>query len=710
MSVINILPKEVYNLIAAGEVVERPMSVVKEMVENSIDAGAKHITLEIKNGGTTYIRITDDGSGISRDDVRKVFISHATSKIAKSDDLNSIGTLGFRGEAMASIAAVARVEMLTKTREDEIGTRYEICGGEEKDLSPAGCPAGTTIVVRDIFYNVPARMKFLKKDVTEGNAVQGVVDRIALSHPEISFRFIREGKQVMLTSGNGDLKGTVYSVFGSELSDTLIPVDYSLNSMRITGFVSRPHQSRKSRAMQFFFINGRLVKSGTAMAALEQAYKNSIMVGRYPACVLNIEMDTKLVDVNVHPAKTEVRFVNERPVFDLVYYGIKTAIETKNSIKEAAFYSDESGRSYRNLEKSSAKIDFGVKPAQPAQMKFSTARSASNNGDWNLADSSEYIIHRRKESYGNPADYKITSNSAFSDEEKLHDDDKKTVVAIDFSDSLKPPSGAVNRIEAEQIKKSENQNPFAFAESGTHTAGDAHESNPQTAAAENSSKGEISPVNQNTRSSDFAKQGESVFVVEEGEAAPEFKIVGEAFNTYIIIEMKNDLYYIDKHAAHERMNFERFKADAASSGIASQMLLVPVAVSLAPDEYDCIISNLNLLSKCGFSVEDFGSSTVIVRETPSLLDGDDVKDLILEIAQKLLEHKTDIEPDRMDWIFHSASCRGAVKGGDHTSPQERELFVKKLLSMPDIRYCPHGRPVMIKFSKYEIEKQFGRIQ
>lgn len=453
MSVINILPKEVYNLIAAGEVVERPMSVVKEMVENSIDAGAKHITLEIKNGGTTYIRITDDGSGISRDDVRKVFISHATSKIAKSDDLNSIGTLGFRGEAMASIAAVARVEMLTKTREDEIGTRYEICGGEEKDLSPAGCPAGTTIVVRDIFYNVPARMKFLKKDVTEGNAVQGVVDRIALSHPEISFRFIREGKQVMLTSGNGDLKGTVYSVFGSELSDTLIPVDYSLNSMRITGFVSRPHQSRKSRAMQFFFINGRLVKSGTAMAALEQAYKNSIMVGRYPACVLNIEMDTKLVDVNVHPAKTEVRFVNERPVFDLVYYGVKTAIETKNSIKEAAFYSDESGRSYRNLEKSSAKIDFGVKPAQPAQMKFSTARSASNNGDWNLADSSEYIIHRRKESYGNPADYKITSNSAFSDEEKLHDDDKKTVVAIDFSDSLKPPSGAVNRIEAEQIKK-----------------------------------------------------------------------------------------------------------------------------------------------------------------------------------------------------------------------------------------------------------------
>ncbi len=686
MSVINILPKEVYNLIAAGEVVERPMSVVKEMIENSIDAGAKHITLEIKNGGTTYIRITDDGSGIARDDVQKVFISHATSKIAKSEDLNSIGTLGFRGEAMASIAAVAKVEMLTKTAADEIGTRYEICGGEEKDFSPAGCPAGTTVVVRDIFFNVPARMKFLKKDVTEGNAVQGVADRIALSHPEISFRFIREGRQVMLTSGNGDLKGTVYSVFGSELSDTLIPVDYSLNSMRITGFVSRPHQSRKSRAMQFFFINGRLVKSGTAMAALEQAYKNSIMVGRYPACILNIEMDTKLVDVNVHPAKTEVRFVNERPVFDLVYYGVKTAVETQNSIKEAAFYSDESGRSYKNLEKSSAKIDFGVKPPQPSQMKFSTVRPASNNTAWNLADSSEYTVHRRKESYGNPADYRITSNSAFSDEEKLHDDDKKTVVKIDFSNSAKPSGNA-----GEKHEFAENEKAQAFA---PQNGGEVRENTLHTAPSEISA----------------ADKSDSVFVVEESEVAPEFKIVGEAFNTYIIIEIKNDLYYIDKHAAHERMNFERFKAEAASSGIASQMLLSPVAVSLAPDEYDCIVSNLDLLSKCGFSVEDFGNSTVIVRETPSLLDGDDVKDLILEIAQKLLEHKTDIEPDRMDWIFHSASCRGAVKGGDHTSAQERELFVKKLLSMPDIRYCPHGRPVMIKFSKYEIEKQFGRIQ
>lgn len=680
MSVINILPKEVYSLIAAGEVVERPMSVVKEMIENSIDAGAKHITLEIKNGGTTYIRITDDGCGISKDDVRKVFISHATSKIAKSDDLNSIGTLGFRGEAMASVAAVAKVEMLTKTQAEEIGTRYEICGGEEVDFSPAGCPAGTTIIVRDIFFNVPARMKFLKKDVTEGNAVQGVADRIALSHPEISFRFIRDGKQVLLTSGNGDLKSTVYSVFGSDLSDTLIPVDYSLNSMRITGFVSRPHQSRKSRAMQFFFINGRLVKSATAMAALEQAYKNSIMVGRYPACVLNIEMDAALVDVNVHPAKTEVRFVNERPVFDLVYYGVKTAVEADNSVKEAAFHSDESGKNYKNLEKSSAKIDFGVKPVQPAQLKFGKARSS----DWSLADSSEYTVHRRKESYGNPSDYKISSDSVFSAAETLHDDESKTVVAIDFSDSKESSSDVVY--------------------------GGGTDSKTNTSLIENGGIDFDARNESRAESASEPSGGDEVSIVEQGEAMPEFKVVGEAFNTYIIVETENNLYYIDKHAAHERMNFERFKADARKSGIASQMLLVPVAVSLAPDEYDCIISNLNLLSKCGFAVEDFGSNTVIVRETPSLLDGDDAKDLILEIAQKLLEHKTDIEPDRMDWIFHSASCRGAVKGGDYTSPQERELFVEKLLSMPGIKYCPHGRPVMIKVSKYEIEKQFGRIQ
>lgn len=657
MAHINILPKEVYSLIAAGEVVERPMSVVKEMLENSIDAGARHIIVEIKNGGTTYIRITDDGCGIAREDVEKVFISHATSKISTGEDLNAIGTLGFRGEAMASIAAVAKVELLTKTENESSGTRYEINGGEKISLSDAGCPNGTTVVVRDIFFNVPARMKFLKKDVTEGNAVQGVVDRIALSHPEISFRFIRDGKQVLITSGNSDLKGTVYSVFGAELSDTLIETDYSYNSMRLTGYVSRPHQSRKSRSMQFFFINGRLVKSATAMAALEQAYKNLIMVGRYPACVLNIEIDPKLVDVNVHPSKTEVRFVNEKPVFDLVYYGVKTAVETKNSVKEGSFYSDANGRNYRNLETQTSKIDFGVKPEQPSQLKFSNATA---NNPWRVAAPSGYTEHKRKDSYGDPKDYKIKSGRIFSENETVEENEYSTTVTIDFSD-----------------KKDTAEKP----ENTVSTQPSAQEASAPAAA-----------------------------VVDEKDDVPAFKVVGEAFNTYIIVEIKNDLYYIDKHAAHERMNFERLKKEAAQTGIASQALLVPTAVSMTPEEYEAVISNLSLLSKCGFAAEDFGSNTVIVREIPALLEGCDVKDLILEIAQKLLEHKTDIEPEKMDWIFHSSSCRAAVKGGDKTTPQERELFVEKLLSMPEIRYCPHGRPVMVKISRYELEKQFGRVQ
>ena len=638
---INVLPKEVYSLIAAGEVVERPMSIVKEMLENSIDAGAKHITVEIKNGGTTYIRITDDGCGIAKEDVKKVFISHATSKISTGADLDSISTLGFRGEAMASIAAVSKVELLTKAENEAMGTRYEISGGEEIDFTDAGCPQGTTVVVRDVFYNVPARMKFLKKDVTEANSVQGVVERAAVSHPEISFRFIRDDKQVLITSGNGDLKSAVYSTFGAELSDTLIGVDYSFEGMRVSGFVSRPHQSRKSRAMQFFFINGRFVKSVTAMAALEQAYKNSIMTGKFPACVLNLEIDPKLVDVNVHPAKIEVRFVNERPVFNLIYYGVKTAVENQDTVKEGKFPDVGTKNAFVNAKASqtrSAKIDFFKKEEKPKQIRFSMN---DDTNPWRVEASKPPI----KMDVENP----VT-------EEKFES------------------SNAVKReIEAERPINHKKPIDIPYEE-------------PEEAVGE--------------------KAEESV-PLEEAPVIPDFKVVGEAFKTYIIVEIENDLYYIDKHAAHERMNYERMKVQTE---ISSQVLLSPAVIRLSPEEYSAILDNLELLPKCGFEVEDFGNTSVIVRETPAMLEGADVKDLITEIAQKLLEHKTDIEPDKMDWIFHSTACRSAVKGGDYTSPQERELFVKKLLSMPDIRYCPHGRPVMIKISKYELEKQFGRIQ
>lgn len=636
MARINVLPKEIYQLIAAGEVVERPSSVVKEMIENSLDAGAKNITIEIKNGGSTYIRITDDGCGIERDDVRKVFISHATSKISKKDDLNSIATLGFRGEAMASISAVSKVELLTKSENEEIGTRYEIAGGEELEFDDAGCPNGTTIVVRDIFFNTPARMKFLKKDVTEGNQVAGIVDRMAISHPEISFRFIRDGKQVLITSGNGDLKSTVYSVLGKEMSDSLMSVDYSFNDMRITGFVSKPTASRKSRAGQYFYINNRIVKSKTAMAALEQAYKNTIMVGRFPACVLNIELNPAQVDVNVHPAKTEVRFANEKPIFDLVYYAVKTAIENDRTVKEVEFkenpiYRQEPKNVYQNNDNKSfqAKFDFFKKKDEPPSQQVIKTKPRENF--WQVeAPKPEYKIAR----------------------------DEKPKARVDINIEYEEPE-EISTAKSEDAPKERDIEKVVITDE---------------------------------------KDNENII--------PNFKLIGEAFKTYLIVEIENELYFIDKHAAHERMNFERFKAQAT---VETQMLLAPVVVNLTKDEFIAISENVELIKKCGFELEEFGESQIIVRAIPSLVDGDSVKDLMLEIAQKLLEHKTDILPDKIDWIYHSASCRGAVKAGDYTSRQEQEMFVKKLLSMPNIRFCPHGRPVFIKMSKYDIEKQFGRV-
>lgn len=632
MARINVLPKEIYQLIAAGEVVERPSSVVKEMIENSLDAGAKNITLEIKNGGSTYIRITDDGCGIERDDVRKVFISHATSKISKKDDLNSIDTLGFRGEAMASISAVAKVELLTKAENEEIGTRYEIAGGEELEFDDAGCPNGTTIVVRDIFFNTPARMKFLKKDVTEGNQVAGIVDRMAISHPEISFRFIRDGKQMLITSGNGDLKSTIYSVLGKEMSDSLMSVDYSYENMRLTGFVSKPTASRKSRAGQFFYINNRIVKSKTAMAALEQAYKNTIMVGRFPACVLNIELDPSQVDVNVHPAKTEVRFANEKPIFNLVYYGVKTAIENDRTVKEVEFKEKpiyQKSNVYQNDDNKSfqAKFDFFKKKDEPPSQQV--IKTKPREDFWRVE--------------APKPKYKIT-----------RDDKPKADINIEY----KEPENFVPD-QKEEIPKAQADEKVVITDE---------------------------------------KDNENVI--------PDFKLIGEAFKTYLIVEIENELYFIDKHAAHERMNFERFKSQAT---VETQMLLAPVVVNLTKDEFIAISENIDLIKQCGFELEEFGESQIIVRAIPSLVDGDSVKDLMLEIAQKLLEHKTDILPDKIDWIYHSASCRGAVKAGDYTSRQEQEMFVKKLLAMPNIRFCPHGRPVFIKMSKYDIEKQFGRV-
>lgn len=669
MPEINILPKEIYQLIAAGEVVERPSSIVKEMIENSIDAGAKSITVEIRNGGTTYIRITDDGCGIERTQVKKVFISHATSKISKKDDLNSIATLGFRGEAMASIAAVSKVELLTREETENIGTRYEIAGGEEICIDDAGCTKGTTIVIRDIFFNTPARMKFLKKDVTEGNSVAGVVDRMAISHPEVSFRFIRDGKQVLITSGNGELKSAIYSVFGKEAVEGLLEIDYTYENMRVSGFASKPTSSRKSRAMQFFFINSRLVKSATAMAALEQAYKNSIMVGRFPMCVLNIELNPALVDVNVHPAKIEVRFANEKPIFELIYYGVKAAVENDRTVKEAHLPQEKQmhGTVARTEQNYSAKLDFfKKKEAPPIQQTFSTS-----------AVKRETVMKSAPASY-EPEPIKVSENKVSAEK------------SIEKSDTASNTASADNIINTENtIEKIYNLTPRRK----------------ERAPRQNES---VSPQNEREKTTVVQEQSDTAVTVcdEDKNDDISFRLVGEAFKTYLIVEIDKELYFIDKHAAHERMNYEAFKANAT---VEVQMLLSPVAVNLSKEEFTAITDNSDLLLQCGFETEEFGESSIIVRAVPSLVGNSDIEDLITEIAQKLLEHKTDITPDKIDWIYHSASCRGAVKAGDFTSPQEQEMFVKKLLSMPEIRFCPHGRPVFIKLSKYDIEKQFGRV-
>lgn len=593
MPKINILPKHMADLIAAGEVVERPASVVKELMENAIDAGATSLTVEIKRGGVTYIRITDNGSGIEREDIRNAFKSHATSKLEKPEDLLAIGTLGFRGEALASIAAVSKVDVLTCTDSEDIGTVYKIEGSEEILLDDAGCPVGTTIVVRDLFYNTPARMKFLKKDVTEGNSVAGVVDRIALSHPEVSIRFIRDDKQQLVTSGNGKLIDTIYSIFGKDFSNTLIEANYELGAIRVEGYVSLPAASRANRSMQFFFLNGRLVKSGTACAALEQAYKNAIMVGKFPACVLSITAPLESVDVNVHPAKTEVRFANEKPIFDAVYYATRGAIEERDKPNKLDL----------------AKMELKAEAANP------------------------FIREVREITY-------------------------------------------------EQVKLPERKaEPVPF----------------------------IRKVDETTVSTPAPKLQAKLEPKEEPVAeAPKFRLIGEAFATYIIVEMDGKILLIDKHAAHERMLFEQLRANEKEEGTRSQVLLTPEIITLSKEEYSAILSNLDVLSQAGFLIEDYGTGTVVVREVPLMLAGDDIKALVEEMAGYLEESRNPV-PDKLDWIYHNTACRAAIKGGDRTTEYELKKFVEKLLSNPDIRYCPHGRPVLIEMSQTDLEKQFGRI-
>lgn len=640
---INILPKHIAELIAAGEVVERPSSIVKEIMENAIDAGADKITLEIKRGGITYIRITDNGCGIDRDNIRKAFISHATSKISTADDLNAICTLGFRGEALASIAAVSRVEVMTRGEGEEVGTRYCIEGGEETLLDDAGCPKGTTLIVRDLFYNTPARMKFLKKDVSEGNAVAAVVDRIALSHPEVSIRFIRDSKDVLFTSGDGRLENAIYKTLGKDFASTLIPCDYELEGVRVSGFISKPFNARPNRMMQYFFLNDRFIKTRTGMVALEEAYKNSIMVGKFPACVLNIHIAPGAVDVNVHPSKTEVRFANEKLIFNAVYYCAKSALQQGDTRVQANF-------------KQKISRQFMPKPNEGRQIKIYEQQleqvkkeSLPKEDFWGKTTSEEFVkLSEPKKTE------KITFND--SSEFSLKKDEEPDLISV-----FKP----VEEAKPPVIETVEEAVPEAKAEQ---------------------------PASE----------------VEEVKPEPEpYRVIGEAFKTYILVEQGKKLLIIDKHAAHERMLFEKLRAN--NGEIETQMLLAPVTVTLSKEEYSAVLDNLELLDKAGYRVEDFGGGMVIVSECPTAVADADLAEVVMELAGYLVNNRRELIPEKLDWIYHSTACRAAIKAGDKTSEYELEKFVEKLLNDPDIRYCPHGRPVLIEMSKYEIEKNFGRV-
>ncbi len=659
MPKINVLPKSLAELIAAGEVVERPASVVKELLENSIDAGAENITVEIKNGGITYIRITDDGCGISREDVRNAFVSHATSKISTPDDLDAILTLGFRGEALASVSAVARVEMMTKTTDETVGTRYVIESGEEILLDDAGCPCGTTLIVRDLFYKTPARMKFLKKDVTEANAVAGVVDRIALSHPEVSVRFIRDGKQTLITSGKGDLLTCIREIFGKEFSSSLIPANYSANGIEVSGFVSKPSASRPNRNMQFFFLNNRLIKTGTGSAAISEGYKNSIMVGKFPSCVLNVKLNPTLVDVNVHPAKTEVRFSDERIIFNAVFYACKNALSA--------------GDTPSQVKQTQIKTDFySAPPEKPEQLKIETPPVQPVKNFWQHMPAKE--------------------------------PEKPTVVEIKRVEPVIPINTAVSPVTVakapsvpETVKTDDMDDILLNSQKITEKpVENVVQSNPEIIVPAEKKTELISKV-----------ENEKIETVQSVFDEEQFLLVGEAFKTYIICEYKGKLVIIDKHAAHERIIYEKLKSESGDR--TPQLLLMPVTVTLSKEEYAAVLENTVIISKAGFDVEDFGNGCVIVRECPMEIDSDDVNDIICEIAGRFVEKKQDVSFEKLDWLFHSVACRSAIKAGNFTSRLEMERFAKQLLSMPDIRYCPHGRPVLVEMTQRELEKSFGRI-
>lgn len=642
MPVINVLQPHVADMIAAGEVVERPASVIKELVENSLDAGAKNITVEIRGGGATYIRVTDDGCGMAPEDAGIAFLRHATSKLHDEKGLEAISTMGFRGEALAAISSVSKTELNTRRRGDASGTRVVLEAGDIQEMFAAGCPDGTTMIVRDLFYNTPARLKFLKSDRSEASACQLAALRCALGHPEVSIRFIKDRNEEFFTPGDGKQESCVYSLMGRDMATQMLRCTGENNGIRVTGFVSSPAYGKGNRSAQFFFCNGRFIKSQLLQAAVEQAYKNTLLTGRYPACALYIELGYGSVDVNVHPAKTEVKFSEERKVFDAVHYAVLSALAGERQTAEI-------------------KLSESTKNAVGAKPDFYQSMSAETF---------------RESGYAAPKPVQPQPAAA------------ATAVS-----ALRPPVSAARPVQPVQMS--------LRAEPAEYET----EPKPENSRIlpEKPEKSETVPVfSQDMPAKAVEKPVQNV----ESRPIPDHKIVGEALKTYIIVEQDDKLILIDKHAAHERMIFDRLKAQERE--IMAQNLLIPVTIRPNGDDMDAITENAALLYELGFEIEPFGERELIVRAVPADMDAGDVPAAIEEICEKLRRGKCPDAQSARDEILHTVACKAAIKAGWDTHPKELEAVVDAVIS-GQVRYCPHGRPVSVTLTHKELDKQFKRI-
>lgn len=711
MAVIHVLDKHTAELIAAGEVVERPASVVKELLENSIDAGATQVTVSIESGGVKLIEISDNGTGIEAEYISTAFIRHATSKIETPDDLTNIHTLGFRGEALASIASVARVELTTRTEVDEFATVYRIEGGEEVSREPGARAVGTTIRVKDLFYNTPARMKFLKKDSSEGTFVSDTVTHVALSHPEVSVKFIREGKLQYVTPGDGQLRGAAYAVLGREFSRDLIELKNQEGVYRITGLITPPKSCRASRSMQHFYINGRYVRNRTMMAGMEMAFKGTMMQGKFPGGILLLEMPADLVDVNVHPAKIEARFARENDVFDVVYHAVKLALAQPGTGERLFTFEADKEEKAENSKKDTDIIKNDVK-----NNSF-TGLSAIIRGqaDPGVLPQQHWEPAKPAAAPQQPAPSAAMQIPTAPSEPRWKGSAQNEDMLDPFVTLHSPKLETTKAPEPFRAAASETQLDVEpeFGETKLHSPRDHMAAwNPAQEAPKE--EPESAPCAETEPDAPEAAEQETVLAEPEQmnfdptvDQPEPLRYVGEVFRTYILAERGDELCLIDKHAAHERQLYEKLAANYGN--VPSQMLLEPAAIDLAAEEKQALLDNIPLLENAGLEIADFGGNTVVLRAVPADVEPQNAESLLVEIANKLLKGGHDALNEHTEWVLHSISCRAAIKAGDKSSPQELLALAEKILSGEVPPFCPHGRPCVLKLTRKELEKQFGRI-